>query len=119
MRNSFAGTIFSLVLLISFILLRNIVGLWTAFIFSLVISTFIFVLYAKKKELCRKEIIMVSLITGILFIIFASIGIVLFPPEQIRDIGDIVMPYLNAITFGICTIIVFMVSGLTSENFLY
>jgi O-antigen/teichoic acid export membrane protein len=113
MKNFITGIIFSLLLLICFTLLRNGIGLWIAFVLSLVITTFVFAFYIKKKKASRKETRFISIGTGVFYIIFASIGIALFPAEQIRDLGDIVMPYFNAFIFGVCTIIVFIYSGMT------
>jgi hypothetical protein len=113
MKNFFTGIIFGLILLISFTLLRNGFGLWLSFVLSLVISTLVFIFYIKKKKTSRKETILSSLGAGIFYIIFASIGIALFPAEQIRDLGDIIMPYFNAVIFGVCTAIVFIFSGIT------
>jgi hypothetical protein len=111
MKNYLIGITFSLLLLLCFILLRNRIGLWEAFGFSLLISTFAFVFYVNKKRSKFKEIILISIGTGIFYIIFASIGIKLFPVEEIRDVGDIFMPYLNAFIFGLCTFICFIAFG--------
>ncbi|TDL74787.1 hypothetical protein E2R56_11590 [Rhodococcus qingshengii] len=111
MKNFLVGIIFSLLLLLCFILLRNIIGLWEAFGFSLLISTSVFVIYVHKKRSKFKEIILLSIMTGIFFIIFASLGIKLFPVEEIRDVGDILMPYLNAFIFGLCAFICFIALG--------
>lgn len=113
MKNFFTGIIFSLILLISFTLLRNGIGLWLSFVLSLVISTPVFVFYIKKKIKSRKETTLISLGAGVFYISFAFIGITLFPTEQVRDLGDVVMPYFQAVIFGVCTTIVFIFLGIT------
>jgi Na+-driven multidrug efflux pump len=111
MKDFLVGITFSLLLLLCFILLRNIIGLWEAFGFSLLISTIFFVIYVHKKKSKFKEIILISIGTGTFLIIFASIGIKLFPVEEIRDVGDILMPYFNAFIFGLCAFICFIAFG--------
>jgi len=113
MRSFFKGIIFSLILLILFTMLSKAVGFWIGFIFSLIISSFIFVFYSNKKKLLRKQSIFISFSTGIFFIIFAFIGITLFPPQQIRDLGDLFMPYINALILGVSSIVVFIFSEVT------
>lgn len=45
--------------------------------------------------------------------VYAFIGISLFQTEQVRDLGDVVMPYFKAVIFGVCTTIVFIFFGIT------
>ncbi|MCQ6275894.1 hypothetical protein JMM81_13135 [Bacillus sp. V3B] len=111
MKSFFKGIIFSLLLLAVFLLLRNGIELLIAFGLSLLISTIVFVLYVNKKKLLFKELVWISIGTGFFYIIFASIGITLFPVEEIRDLGDIVMPYVNAFIFGLFTVFVFIFFG--------
>lgn len=68
--------------------------------------------YTMKKNAHSKKVVMNSLGTGFFNIVFASVGIALFPSEQIRDIGDVVMPYLYALSFGVCTFVIFICFGL-------
>lgn len=117
MKNFFTGIIFSLLLLISFTLLRNGIELWGAFGLSLGISTIVFVFYIKEKKPNFKEIVLISLATGILYFIFASIGIKLFPVEQIRDLGDVIMPYVNAFIFSLFTIISLIICGFSFNKY--
>jgi glycerol uptake facilitator-like aquaporin len=111
MKNFLIGITFSFLVLLCFILLRSRIGLWEAFCLSLFISTTIFVFYVNKKRSKFKEIILISIGTGIFYIIFASIGIKLYPVKEIRDVGDMLMPYLNAFIFGLCTFICFLAFG--------
>ena len=60
-----------------------------------------------------KEVFVYSIGTGSVYIVFSTAGITLFPREQIRDIGDIVMPYITALSFGCLAIIVYLVLGFT------
>jgi hypothetical protein len=117
MKNFLIGFVFSLLLLLGFILLRNEIGLWVAFGLSLLISTIVFGFYVNKKKPTLNEIVLISLGTGIFYIIFASIGIQLLPVEEIRDLGDIVMPYVNAFIFGLSTIICFIVFGFSFNKY--
>ena len=113
MKNFLIGMIFSLLLLFSFLLLRYAFELWIAFIISLVVAVIVYAIYTKKKTPKSNEVVLISSATGIFYIVFASIGIKWFSKESIRDLGDIVIPYMNAFIFGVCTIIVFIVIGLT------
>lgn len=113
MKDFLVGIIYSLLIVLSFSLLRNVFELWTAFILSLVIPIIVFIIYTIKKNANLKSVVMNSLGTGFFYIVFASIGIALFPKEQIRDLGDIVMPYINALIFGVCAIVVFICFGFT------
>ncbi|MHA7136768.1 hypothetical protein ACRTEV_05785 [Rossellomorea arthrocnemi] len=112
MNNFLSGMLLSLLLLITFILIRTVAGLWTSFEWSLFITTAVFLFYRKKKKWSRKDIVLISLSTVLFYLIFASFGNSLVPPEPIRDLGDIVMPYLYAGVFGGCTMIVLFLSGM-------
>ena len=111
MKNFLIGIIFCVLLLASFLLLRGGFELWPSFIISLVVCTIALILYIKKKKPNLKEVVLTSSGTGLFYILFASIGIKLFPKEQIRDIGDIVMPYIYVLVFSICTVVVFIFVG--------
>ncbi|MGM0751617.1 MAG: hypothetical protein ACQET6_06760 [Bacillota bacterium] len=111
MKNFLSGMLFSLLLLLAFILTRSIAGLWVSFAWSLFITAVVFLLYRRKKQWCGKDMALISLSTGLFYILFASFGISLVPPEPIRDLGDIVMPYLYACVFGGCAMIVLFLTG--------
>ncbi len=108
------GIIYSFILLIVFLLFRIAFGLWSSFILSLALSTIIFIIITKKKNATSKKVILNSLGTGMFFSIFASIGIALFPKEQIRDAGDVIMPYINAFAFGMGAFLIFTCFGFLS-----
>ncbi|WP_299745721.1 hypothetical protein [uncultured Rossellomorea sp.] len=112
MKNFLSGMLFSLLLLLSFIFIRTVAGVWVSFAWSLFITTAVFLFYGRKKKWSGKDIVLISFGTGLFYILFASFGISLVPPEPIRDLGDIVMPYLYAGVFGGCTMIVLVLSGL-------
>lgn len=102
-RSTLSGT-----LLISFYFL-----LWKlshssfiAFIISFVITAAITSFYSNKLNLKSMGVIQLSMGTGIAFIILAWISITLFPPAVLRDIGDIVNPYLKSLLFGLITIVI-------------
>ncbi|MGM0852771.1 MAG: hypothetical protein ACQEWI_09210 [Bacillota bacterium] len=116
MKNFLSGMLFSLLMLIAFILIRTVAGLWASFAWSLFITNAVFLFYKRKKKWSRKDIVLISLSTGLFYIIFASFGISLVPPEPIRDLGDIVMPYLYAGVFGGCTMLVLFLSGMVFNN---
>ncbi|MEI5909406.1 hypothetical protein WAK64_20470 [Bacillus spongiae] len=117
MKKFSTGIIFSLLLLTVFLLLRNGIALWPSFLLSVVSSAIVFIFFIKKKKLVRKDISLISLGAGILFTIIVSIGIVLFPSGQVRDLGDILMPYINAVIFGFCTTVVFILLGITFNKY--
>lgn len=111
MKIDLSGIPFSLLVLIGFISFRAVLGLWPAFACSLFMTIPVFVLYCRKKNWNRKKTVLISFSTSLFFILFASVGITLFPPHLIRDLGDIIMPYLNACAFGVCIMVVLFLSG--------
>ncbi|HWO75650.1 MAG TPA: hypothetical protein VNM69_06970 [Bacillus sp. (in: firmicutes)] len=110
MRNVFIGFVFSVLLLLCFTLLNRI-GISISFGISLVISSIVFVYYVNNKKPNLKGIVLISIVTGVFYIIFVSIGVKLFPNEEVRDLGDVVMPYLYAFIFGLLTTFVFIFLG--------
>ncbi|MGM9985855.1 MAG: hypothetical protein ACI35O_01385 [Bacillaceae bacterium] len=111
MRNMIPSIIFSFVSLLIFIIFRGVFDLIVAFSLSLFISLIVYGAYIKKKNPTNREIIYVSLGTGLFFIIFSSIGIKLFPPTHIRDIGDLIMPYMNAFIFSFWLMVSYLAFG--------
>lgn len=117
MRNFFSGILLSSLLLISFTILRfNGIELWSAYWLALFICTTMFIYYVRKKKANLKDIISISIGSGLFYFIFASIGITLFPMKQIRDIGDLIMPYFNSLYFGLLTVIIMSVCGVFFNN---
>lgn len=118
MKHFFTGIIFSLFLLISFSTSRSSgIGLWSAYWLALAICTTIFIYYIRKRKSNLKDIIYISLGSGLFYFIFASIGITLFPIKQLRDIGDLIMPYFHTLYFGSLTVIVMSVCGIIVNKF--
>ncbi|PFG07531.1 hypothetical protein [Bacillus sp. es.034] len=112
MRNYLSGMLFSLLSLLSFLFIRTVDGLWGSFAWSLLLTIVVFLFYRRKINWDRKDIIVISFSTGLFYLLFASFGISLYPPEPIRDLGDIIMPYLHAGMFGVYTMIVMFLSGM-------
>ncbi|WP_246941219.1 hypothetical protein [Bacillus pinisoli] len=115
MKHLSIGSVFGLLLLLSFMLLRNWAGLWVAFCLSLLIFATVFIFYIKNKKLKTKDILQISIASGFIYMIIASLGIMMFPPEQIRDAGDIVMPYLHVFIFGFITSVSFLLVGFSGR----
>jgi hypothetical protein len=102
-RSALFGTIlFSFYLLLWKLSLSSLL----AFIISLVITATISSIYGHKINLKIKYVIQLSVGSGIAFISLAWVGITLFPPTVIRDIGDIVYPYLKSLEYGLITIVI-------------
>ncbi|MBN8192912.1 hypothetical protein JI667_12245 [Bacillus sp. NTK074B] len=112
MENLPRGLSFSLLSLSAFMATRMVAGLWVSFACSLLITTAVFLFWGIKRKWGGVEILLVSLITGLLHFTFASFGISLLPPEPIRDLGDLIMPYVHAAVFAGCTIVVMWVVGM-------
>ncbi|HBI05290.1 MAG TPA: hypothetical protein DDY49_14830 [Paenibacillaceae bacterium] len=111
MKTLLTSILFALVIIIPFLILKIYFSLWSSISISLIFSLILFGLYSHK--LCKEsEIIKLSIGTGTLFIIFSWVGIKLFPPTKIRDLGDIIMPYFNSFFTGLIIIAFFLLVGI-------
>ncbi|WP_027408455.1 hypothetical protein [Anoxybacteroides tepidamans] len=97
----FLGSGLGILLLLLFLLARLVFSLWIAFFLSLIVPIGIFVYLIKKNRIKKAGFIKASFSGGIAFIIIAWIGIKIFPPSVIRDVWDILMPYIRAGYMGV------------------
>ncbi|PFA63118.1 hypothetical protein CN378_19005 [Bacillus sp. AFS015802] len=112
MKNLLRGLLFSLFSLSAFMAARMVAGLWPSFACSLFITTAVFLFSGFKGKWSGVEIMLVSFSTGVFYLAFACFGIYSFPPEPIRDLGDLIMPYLHAGVFAVCTVVVMGAAGM-------
>lgn len=112
MEKYIKGIILGVLLFSFYIFFSSALGIWISIVFALSITVLSLGIYIRKKQIPMKESLWISLIAGLTYALISSLAISLFPPEEIRDVGDIVMPYLNALTFTVIAIFVYIALGM-------
>ncbi|WP_064091828.1 hypothetical protein [Rossellomorea aquimaris] len=112
MKKYLLGVPFSILALLLFILLRNEFSLWTSFLSSVLATLSIFCIYLIKSKPLQQEVVQLSVGIGLVYLLLSSMGITIFPRENIRDLGDIVMPYIYSILFSFLLAITLLIFGL-------
>lgn len=98
-------------LFIYFLVEPKMLSLWISFFISLILPIVIFGYLIKKAKIKKADFVKVSLSGGITVIIIAWISIKVYPPFVIRDIWDIVTPYINALYIGVTFSLIFSFIG--------
>jgi hypothetical protein len=113
----FTGSCFGVMTLLLYLVIKINLGLWSSFFCSLILTMIIFGYLKFKNQIVTKDILKVSFTGGITFTLIVWIGIKLFPPSVVRDLGDIVMPYIWASLMGFLLMVVFISLGFTLQKF--